>query len=107
MANKTQCPVTRDTFIAKAPPVTVTLFGTPMGAVARRFAEDAAGKCSVGYHINGKVTVMVDGKPVQCQVGINITAIGSKDLPATSIAETVKAAHAAEDAAKATEPAVA
>lgn len=33
---------------------------------------------SVGWNGNGKVTLMVDGKPVRCQVSLNVTVIGSK-----------------------------
>lgn len=36
---------------------------------------------SVGFNANGKVTLLCNGKPVQFQVSMNLTAVGSKDFP--------------------------
>ena len=36
---------------------------------------------SLGWNINDKLQLEVDGKPVTVQVGLNLTIIGSKDLP--------------------------
>ena len=36
---------------------------------------------SLGWNINDKLQIEVDGKPVTVQVGLNLTIIGSKDLP--------------------------
>lgn len=36
---------------------------------------------SVGFNANGKVTLMISGKPVQFQVSMNLTAVGSKEWP--------------------------
>jgi hypothetical protein len=37
---------------------------------------------SVGFNANGKCDLCIDGEHyVQCQVGANITVVGSKELP--------------------------
>ena len=78
-ARKTACPVTRQQFTANAKPVTVTIAGQPLAASPKQFSTG-----SVGFFANGKVTVVIDSAPVQCQVSVNITVIGSKDLPSSS-----------------------
>ncbi len=102
---KTSCPITRLQFAnhgAAATPVT-SVAGQPIGVTPRTFSQQpGATGASVGYYGNGKAQLMIGGVPVMCQVAVTITVIGSKELPVTSIAETVKAAHAAEDAAKVT-----
>jgi hypothetical protein len=76
MAAKTQCPISREDFLAKAQPVKVELNGFPMTAEPREFSTG-----SFGWNVNGKATITVDGKPVSVQVGMNLTVIGSKDMP--------------------------
>ena len=34
---------------------------------------------SFGWYLNGKTTVMVDGKAVSVQIGLNLTLVGSKE----------------------------
>ena len=36
---------------------------------------------SLGWYLNGKATLEIDGKPVQVQIGLNLTLVGSKELP--------------------------
>ena len=36
---------------------------------------------SLGWYLNGKATLEIDGKPVQVQIGLNLGLVGSKDLP--------------------------
>ena len=51
---------------------------------------------SVGYNVNGKAPIRLkDGTTVKVQVGLNITVIGSKELPVTQA--DIEAAIAAED----------
>ena len=88
MATKT-CPITRAEFVAKATPVTVTLEYTGSNGVVytkkayinpREFSTK-----SVGWGVDpmaAKVTMTIDGRDVPCQLGLNLTVIGSKDLPA-------------------------
>lgn len=87
MSKKTICPVTRDEFRANAKASTVVIEGNTMTAAAREFSTG-----SLGWYLNGKTTIDVGGKPVQVQIGLNLTIVGSKDLPG-------KAAPAAEDEA--------
>ena len=77
MAEKTTCPVSRKEFAEGAKPLVVTINGQNFGAMPRAGEE---GK-SAGYYINGKITITVNGKPVVCQIGLNVSAVGSKDLP--------------------------
>jgi len=79
MANgfkKTICPVSRHQFLSKAKPLTVQIAGTVMPALPRDFSTG-----SLGWNINGKTVVEVDGVPCSVQVGLNLTIVGSKELP--------------------------
>lgn len=76
MPPKTVCPISRADFLAKAQPVKVELDGFPMHATPREFSTG-----SFGWYVNGKATIQVDGKPINVQVGLNLTVIGSKELP--------------------------
>lgn len=73
---KTACPVGRHDFAANAKPVTVVIAGTTMAASPKEFRTG-----SLGWYLNGKVVIDVGGVPVTCQVGLNLTAVGSKELP--------------------------
>jgi uncharacterized Zn-finger protein len=73
MPEKTTPAVTNEEFKAKAQPITVKIGDTPLVCDAREFASG-----SVGWYAGGKVHVEVDGKLVKCQVGLNITVVGSK-----------------------------
>jgi hypothetical protein len=76
MAGKTTCPVTRKEFAEKATPIEVVIDGNKMTAVNREFSTG-----SMGWNISNKMTIMVNGKAVTVQVGLNLTIVGSKDLP--------------------------
>lgn len=71
---KTPCPLTREEFKAKAKSVSVQVEGVPLTAEPKEFSTG-----SFGWYLSGKATVIVDGKPVQVQVGANLTIIGSKE----------------------------
>jgi hypothetical protein len=73
---KTTCPVSRQQFRTKAQPVTVTINNTPFQAVVKEFSTG-----SLGWYLNGKTMVEVDGVPVAVQIGLNLTVVGSKELP--------------------------
>ncbi|MFL5304582.1 MAG: hypothetical protein ACJ8F1_05185 [Polyangia bacterium] len=34
---------------------------------------------SFGWYHNGKTTIVVDGKPLSVQIGLNLTVVGSKE----------------------------
>jgi len=73
---KTQCPISKGEFMAKAQPVKVEIAGIPMVADPREFSTG-----SFGWYLTGKATVTVDGKPIQVQVGCNLAVVGSKEAP--------------------------
>lgn len=70
---RTKCPVSREEFVAGAKPVTVDIGGTKLAAAPKEFSTG-----SFGWYCNGKIVVEVGGVPVTCQVGLNVTAVGSK-----------------------------
>lgn len=76
MAAKTTCPVSRQHFKEHAKPVEVVIDGTKMQAMNREFSTG-----SLGWNISSKMTIQVGGTPVTVQVGLNLTIVGSKDLP--------------------------
>jgi hypothetical protein len=88
MAKKTNCPISRADFRAKAKSVPVTISGVPLIAEVKEFSTG-----SLGWYLNGKTTIDVDGTPVSVQIGLNLTIVGSKDLPKD------EAVHAAEEVA--------
>jgi hypothetical protein len=73
---KTTCPITRPQFRDGAKPVEITINGSPMLAEPREFSTG-----SLGWYLNGKTVVDVNGQKVTVQVGINLTVVGSKELP--------------------------
>lgn len=79
-AKKTVCPITRDQFDA-AKPVTVVVNGVEMTAPPKRFSTG-----SLGWYLNGKTTIDVNGVAVPVQIGMNLTIVGSKELPGADAA---------------------
>jgi hypothetical protein len=71
---KTNCPISRSQFLEHAEPVKITIGTNEMLADKKEFSTG-----SFGWYFNGKTTVMVDGKPLAVQVGINVTVVGSKE----------------------------
>ena len=74
---KTVCAVSRGEFTAEAQAVEVTINGVPMLADVKQFSTG-----SMGWYLTGKVTMKVGGKVVPVQIGLNLTVVGSKELPA-------------------------
>jgi hypothetical protein len=73
---KTTCPVSRSQFLSKAKPVSVSINGVPLLAQVKEFSTG-----SLGWYLNGKTAIEVDGVPVSVQIGMNMTVVGSKELP--------------------------
>jgi hypothetical protein len=73
---KTTCPITRADFRAKAKPVTVKIGEVPLHAEVKEFSTG-----SLGWYLNGKTTIDVGGTLVSVQIGMNLTIVGSKELP--------------------------
>ncbi len=76
MASKTTCPITREQFRGHAKAIAVTINGMPMQAEVKEFSTG-----SLGWYLNGKTMIEIDGKSVSVQIGMNMTIVGSKDLP--------------------------
>ena len=78
----------------KAKPVSITVGDVPMMAPIKEFATG-----SLGWYLNGKTVIDIDGTPVMVQLGLTLTVVGSKELPAEPEApakvETPKAAEPA------------
>ncbi len=76
MGKKSTCPITRAEFRDKAKPITVVINNVPLQAEVKEFSTG-----SLGWYLNGKMSIDVDGKLVSVQIGMNLTIIGSKELP--------------------------
>ena len=74
--NKTVCPVTRDEFKSHAKPLRIVIGDKEITAGPREFSTG-----SLGWYVNEKTTVDVNGKSVTVQIGLNLTVVGSKELP--------------------------
>lgn len=70
------CAVARPEFHSHAQPIAVTIDGIPQAALPKEFSTS-----SLGWFLSGKTTIQVNGKPVIVQIGMNLTIIGSKELP--------------------------
>ncbi len=71
---KSPCPITKTQFLEKAEPVKIIIGSTELIADKREFSTG-----SFGWYYNGKTTVMVDGKALSVQIGMNLTVVGSKE----------------------------
>jgi hypothetical protein len=76
VAKKTVCPINRAEFRAKAKPVSVVINNVPLQAEVKEFSTG-----SLGWYLNGKTSIEIDGKLVAVQIGLNLTIVGSKELP--------------------------
>lgn len=76
MAKKTTCPITRAQFRGQAKPVAIKIGDTPLQAEVKEFSTG-----SLGWYLNGKTTIEIGGVPVSVQIGMNMTIVGSKELP--------------------------
>ncbi|MFQ3649722.1 MAG: hypothetical protein SNJ75_05265 [Gemmataceae bacterium] len=75
MAKKTICSISRKQFHTCAKPVEISVNGTRWVASPKEFSTG-----SLGWYLNEKVTIEIDGIPVTVQVGMNLTIVGSKEL---------------------------
>jgi hypothetical protein len=73
---KSSCPLSQAQFLAKAEPLKINIQGSEMLAEVKAFSTG-----SFGWYLNGKTVVMVDGKAVSVQIGLNLTIVGSKEAP--------------------------
>ena len=71
------CPITRAEFRENAQALMkIVINGKEYDAEKKEFSTG-----SLGWNLNAKVTVEIAGKPVSVQIGLNMTLVGSKDLP--------------------------
>ena len=71
---KSPCPLSKTQFIDKAEPVKIVINGQEIIADKREFSTG-----SFGWYYNGKINIIVDGKPLSVQIGLNLTVVGSKE----------------------------
>jgi hypothetical protein len=76
MAKKTICPISRADFRAKAKPITLTIGGTPQTAEVKEFSTG-----SLGWYLNGRTTLEIDGQHVPVLINASLVIVGSKELP--------------------------
>lgn len=73
---KTTCSITRAQFLEGAKAVEVVIGGVPLMAEVKEFSTG-----SLGWYLNGKTTIRINDQPVSVQIGMNLTIVGSKELP--------------------------
>lgn len=73
---KTTCSITREEFRAQAQPVEIMINGVPLIAEVKEFSTG-----SLGWYLNAKSVIKVGDKSVTAQIGMNLTIVGSKELP--------------------------
>ena len=78
MAVKTVCSISRKQFTEQAKPIEININGIPMTAEVKEFSTG-----SLGWYLNGKMTVKIGDTPVTVQIGMNMTIVGSKELAKT------------------------
>jgi hypothetical protein len=88
MAKKTICPISRADFSAKAKPVMIKINDEEIQVPVKLFSTG-----SLGWYLNRKIDIDVGGVKVPVQIGLNLTIVGSKELPQD--APPAHAAHAA------------
>ena len=71
---KSPSPLSQSQFLAKAEPLKISINTQDMLAEVKAFSTG-----SFGWYLNGKTTVMVDGKALSVQIGMNLTVVGSKE----------------------------
>lgn len=73
---KTSCSITRAEFHQHAKAVPIKIGEALLLADVKEFSTG-----SLGWYLNGKTTIEIGGKPVTVQIGMNLTIVGSKELP--------------------------
>ena len=81
MAKKTTCPISRADFRAKAKPINVTISGVPQMAEVKEFSTG-----SLGWYLNSRTSIEIDGQHVQVLINASLVIVGSKELPADGAA---------------------
>lgn len=78
-----KCKISRDQFNKEAPRfLTLTISddkGNPLGTLTAGMKNFESG--SVGYYVGDKITLVIAGEACKLQAGVNLTLVGSKELP--------------------------
>ena len=74
LGDRTQAEVAE--LLAKAKPITISIGNSQLDADPKEFSSG-----SLGWYAGGKMIVEVEGVRVSVQVGLNLTIVGSKELP--------------------------
>jgi hypothetical protein len=82
MAKKTTCPISRVDFRAKAKPIPVTIGGMSQMAEVKEFSTG-----SLGWYLNGRTTIEIEGQHVPVLINASLVIVGSKELPADGTAK--------------------
>ena len=69
-----QCNISRSEFKEAAKPIKIDINGMPMHAMVKEFSTG-----SFGWYLGGKSSIEVGGKPVNVQISMNVTVVGSKE----------------------------
>ncbi len=80
MAKKTICPINRADFRAKAKPISVTIGSMSQTADVKEFSTG-----SLGWYLNGRTTIEIDGQHVPVLINASFVIVGSKELPAETV----------------------
>lgn len=70
---KPRSPISNEDFMGGARPLSITIGGNTFVATPKAFSTG-----SVGWYLNGKTVVEVEGVMVPVQIGLNLTVVGSK-----------------------------
>ena len=73
---KAECPITRGEFREHAESLDVQIGDRSYTAEVKEFSTG-----SLGWHLNGKHPAVINGKRCTVQIGLNLTLVGSKELP--------------------------
>jgi hypothetical protein len=87
MAKKTICPISRADFRAKAKPINVNIGSMSQMAEVKEFSTG-----SLGWYLNGRTTIEIDGQPVSVLINASFVIVGSKELPAEEGSKAVEVA---------------
>jgi hypothetical protein len=88
MPPKTVCPISRKDFDSHAKDLDIVINGESMKVPVKKFSTG-----SLGWYLNKKMDVKINGVAVTVQIGLNMTIVGSKDL-APDAPKPGEAAHA-------------
>lgn len=82
--DKTECPITRGEFSRCANPIIVKIGDETFTVKTKEFSTG-----SLGWYLSGKTKQKVNGEECTVQIGLNLTIVGSKELPKDPAKELV------------------